>query len=69
MNLQPAMRLAEDIAAHFRHLEYRDAVAAIAQHIRSFWDPRMRAQLMEQVEQAGAHCDSLVAGAVGLLRR
>lgn len=62
------MRLADDISAQFRHLPMRQAAEIIAQHIRTFWDPRMRSQLIEQVAAAGIHCDSHVAAAVRLLR-
>ncbi|MGH3519856.1 MAG: formate dehydrogenase subunit delta [Haloechinothrix sp.] len=67
MHTKPAMRMANDISAQFRHHPIRDAAAAIADHIRKFWDPRMRAQLIEQVAEAGIHCDSHVAAAARLL--
>lgn len=41
----PVLRLAGDIAAQFRHLPDDEAVAAIARHIKLFWDPRMRRDL------------------------
>jgi formate dehydrogenase subunit delta len=68
MTAQPEMRLADDISAQFRHLPIGQAAEVIANHIRTFWDPRMRAQLIEQVGAAGIHCDSHVAAAVRLLR-
>lgn len=67
MKMQPAMRLADDISAQFRHYPIREAAEVIADHIRTFWDPRMRAQLIDQVEQAGMRCDPNVAAAVHLL--
>ncbi|MGH3518711.1 MAG: formate dehydrogenase subunit delta [Haloechinothrix sp.] len=44
-----------------------DRAARIAQHIRMFWEPRMREQLSRQVADAGADCDTCVAQAVDLL--
>ncbi len=65
----PAMRLATEIAAQLRHLPPDEAAAAIAGHIRKFWDPRMREQLVDQVNRAGEDCDAYVAAAAGLLTR
>jgi formate dehydrogenase subunit delta len=44
---RPTVRLANDIAEQFEHLPHDKAVAAVAQHITSFWAPRMRRQLLE----------------------
>jgi formate dehydrogenase subunit delta len=45
--MQPARvaRLANDIAAQFPHQPDAQAAAAIAAHIRMFWEPRMLAEL------------------------
>lgn len=67
MGVPPAMRLATEIAAQFRHLSPDEAAATIAGHIDRFWDPRMRAQLLDQVRQAGEQCDAHVAAAARLL--
>ncbi|MPY80868.1 MAG: formate dehydrogenase [Actinophytocola sp.] len=66
--MSPVMRMAHDISAQFRHLSLGEAADVIADHMRKFWDPRMRAQLVADVEQAGIHCDSHVAAAARLLR-
>ena len=68
MNTPPVMRLAHEIAAQFGHRPLPAAAEEIAHHIRMFWDPRMRAQLMDQVGQAGTHCDPKIAAAADLLR-
>jgi len=67
MGAAPAMRLATEIASQFRHVPLDEAAAAIAAHIRRFWDPRLRAQLGDQVALAGGGCDAQVAAAAGLL--
>jgi len=61
------VRLANDIAAQFRHLPHDDAVTAVAGHLRSFWEPRMRGQLIEAVAAADPDVDPLVADAVRAL--
>lgn len=65
----PAMRLATEIAAQFRHISPDDAADRIASHIRTYWDPRMRAQLIDQVSLAGSECDAHVRAAAGHLTR
>ena len=43
------IRMANDIARNQAHLSQTDAAALVANHIRSFWDPRMRAELARLV--------------------
>ncbi len=59
----PEVRLADDIAAQFAHLPHDEAVAGIAGHVRSFWDPRMRAQLVAAAAAGGVGLDELVVEA------
>ena len=61
------IRLATEIAAQFRHVPTEEGAAAIAGHVRRFWDPRMRARLIEEVGQASEDCDPLVVAAVRML--
>jgi formate dehydrogenase subunit delta len=67
MTNPPYVRLANDIAAQFRHWQADEAAVAIAEHLRSFWDPRMRTQLTARVEADAAGLDPLLVGAVALL--
>jgi formate dehydrogenase subunit delta len=54
------IRMANDIGDFFRAQPRReDAVAGIANHIRSFWTPRMRAQLAEELERGVGGLDDL----------
>jgi formate dehydrogenase subunit delta len=47
---EPAvLRHFDDIAAQFRHQPVEQAAAAVTAHLRQFWEPRMRAQLVSQV--------------------
>jgi formate dehydrogenase subunit delta len=61
------IRLATEIAAQFGHLPPGETAEAIAAHIRRFWEPRMRARLINQVTQAREDCDRDVVAAVGVL--
>ena len=69
MTAAPAVRLANDIAAQFHHLPPDRAAAAVAEHLRTFWDPRMRRQLRDLVEQAAEAdpLDPIAAAAARLL--
>jgi formate dehydrogenase subunit delta len=44
------------------------AVAGTADHIRKFWDPRMRATIFAHVEQGGAGLDPAVRAAIDQLK-
>ena len=48
--------MGNDIARQFAHLPPADAAEAVARHIESFWDPRMR---REHEALAAAHDDTL----------
>jgi formate dehydrogenase subunit delta len=45
MQPERVARLVNDIAVQFPHLSDDEAAAAIAVHIKKFWDPRMLAEL------------------------
>ncbi|MFD1045345.1 formate dehydrogenase subunit delta [Kibdelosporangium lantanae] len=48
--VSPQVRMANDIAMQFQHWTDKDAAAtAIANHIKRFWTPRMRADLLERL--------------------
>lgn len=44
------------------------AVAGIADHIKSFWDPHMREQILQVLDEGGEDLDPLVKQAVAQLR-
>jgi formate dehydrogenase subunit delta len=45
----PVVRRYDDIAEQFRHQPVEQAAPQVAAHLRQFWDPRMRAQLVAYV--------------------
>jgi len=50
MSVADLVRMANDIGRFFAAEPRRaDAVAAIADHLRRFWDPRMRRQILAHV--------------------
>jgi formate dehydrogenase subunit delta len=64
----PHVRLANDIAAQFHARPPDEAAEMVATHIRQFWDPRMRAQLLAHVDAGGAGLDPLAVDAAHRLR-
>ncbi|GAB2977240.1 formate dehydrogenase subunit delta [Amycolatopsis acidiphila] len=63
----PQTRMANEIAVQFRHQPADKAATAIAAHIRQFWDPRMRADLLHRAATAPASFDPLALAAARLL--
>jgi formate dehydrogenase subunit delta len=68
MTAATQIRLANDIAAQFHYLPEDAAVEAVANHMRMFWDPRMRAELRQLVE-GGQAADDLDPIATEAARR
>jgi formate dehydrogenase subunit delta len=44
--------MANQIGKFFAHEKEDQAVAAINDHIRKFWDPRMRKQILDELDTA-----------------
>ncbi|GAY10426.1 formate dehydrogenase subunit delta [Pseudonocardia sp. N23] len=64
--LDPVVRMAEDMVAQFAHRPPDDAAAAVAAHVRKFWDPRMRRRLVTVVDE-GADVDPVVVRVAEML--
>ena len=54
MTPETLVRMANQIADFFKVQPEADAVAGAADHIRKFWDPRMRAMMTEHLAHGGA---------------
>ncbi|HEX5086661.1 MAG TPA: formate dehydrogenase subunit delta [Nocardioides sp.] len=67
MNVAAEARMGNDIARQFAHLPGPEAAEAVARHIRSFWDPRMRRNLEALVAAHDDSLDPLLVEAAGLL--
>ena len=57
-------RMANQIAAFFEAYPRPEALEGIAKHIKSFWDPRMRKRLAEQIAAGGEGLSPLVVAAI-----
>lgn len=61
-------RMANQIATQFRHLPAGEAAEAVAAHLRGFWAPAMRADLLAGVEADVQGLDPVVRAAAARLR-
>jgi formate dehydrogenase subunit delta len=55
MNTETLIRMANQIAANFHAYPEDEAVEAIANHLRQFWEPHMRAGLRAAVAKGQAN--------------
>jgi formate dehydrogenase subunit delta len=62
---QQLVKMANDIGDFFRAEPQREvAVAGIANHIRSFWTPKMRSKLIAQMQHGETGLDDLPRAAL-----
>ena len=60
--------MADQIGKFFQSQGNDKAVAGIAEHIRKFWDPRMRSAILAHLDAGGAGLDPNVRDAITALR-
>jgi formate dehydrogenase subunit delta len=65
--IAPEARMGNDIARQFAHLSSDRAADAIAVHLETFWDPRMRRDLEALVAAGDDSLDPRLVDAVGRL--
>lgn len=65
MDVQRLVTMANDIARYFASEPDREAaVEAVADHLRKFWTPAMREQLVQHLEDGAVGLDDLSSKAV-----
>lgn len=65
MNIDNLVKMANQIESFFRVEEVRDvAVAGIESHIKRYWEPRMRAEIIRYVEAGGEGLGELAKSAI-----
>ena len=69
MSSDRLVMMANQIGKFFTPQREGDAVAAIADHLQKFWDPRMRAGIIAHLAAGGAGLDAPVREAVGRLKK
>jgi len=60
--------MANQIGKFFEHQGHDKAVPAIAEHIRKFWDPRMRKAIFAHLDEGGGGLDPNVRDALTSLK-
>jgi formate dehydrogenase subunit delta len=68
MRIEKLSMMANQIGAFFKAQSEAEAPAAIADHLKKFWDPLMRADLIAHWEKGGDGLDPAVRKAVELLK-
>jgi len=61
--------MANQIATFFETQPGEKAAAGVADHINSFWEPRMRKRFLELVESGNVSLKPAVKDAIPLIRR
>jgi formate dehydrogenase subunit delta len=69
MNIERLVRMANDIGNFFKsEPDHAVAVDGVASHLKRFWDPRMRKEIVAYVDGGGGELMALVREAVLKLR-
>ena len=65
MNIERLVRMANDIGNFFKaEPDHAVAVDSVASHLKRFWDPRMRKEIIAYVEGGGGDLMDLAREAV-----
>jgi formate dehydrogenase subunit delta len=68
MRVERLAEMANQVAAFFASHPGKDAAAATASHLRRFWEPQMKKQIVEHFESArGGGLSDVARAAVGIL--
>lgn len=62
------VRMANDIGNFFRAQGEEKAIAGIADHVRKFWEPRMKKQIFAHLDEGGAGLNPLTLKALEKLK-
>ena len=70
MHADALIRMANQIGSFFEAMpDHDEALRGAAQHIKSFWEPRMRRALLSEIDAAGiAELKPFMAEAIALHR-
>lgn len=66
MHIESLVRMANQIGTFFEAMPDREeAIEGIAEHIKKFWEPRMRRELLAHIDGGGAgDLNAMVAEAI-----
>ena len=69
MSADRLIYMANQIGKFFQSQAHDKAVAGIAEHIKKFWDPRMRKGIFAHLDAGGAGLDPDVREAIETLKK
>ncbi|MFN3209376.1 MAG: formate dehydrogenase subunit delta [Roseovarius sp.] len=67
MSPEKLVMMANQIATFFKSQPGNDQAERVAGHLQDFWDPRMRRQFRDYVENGGENVDDIARKAAQLL--
>jgi formate dehydrogenase subunit delta len=68
MRIERLVSMANDIGHFFvAAADEAEAAKSVATHLKRYWDPRMRRQIVTHYREGGAGLDPIVRSAVALL--
>jgi formate dehydrogenase subunit delta len=68
MRVDRLVSMANDIGAFFNgETDKQVAASNVANHLKRYWDPRMRRQIIQHYKEGGAGLDPVVRTAISLL--
>ncbi|HEU4626400.1 MAG TPA: formate dehydrogenase subunit delta [Steroidobacteraceae bacterium] len=68
MKIESLIKMANEISYFYEAESGQDAPAAVATHLRRFWEPRMRKQMLEHYDRTGGEgLEEVARKAVALL--
>ncbi|QTD55842.1 formate dehydrogenase subunit delta [Parasphingorhabdus cellanae] len=63
-SLKHLVRMAEQIARNYGHMQDTDAAAATADHILRYWDPRMKLRIIKYIADERAAISEVSRSAI-----
>lgn len=68
MNIEHMVKMVNEISAFFgAEPDKAEAARNVATHLRRFWEPRMRQQIIAHYERGGAGLEDVARNAVAIL--
>jgi formate dehydrogenase subunit delta len=64
VELHHLIKMANEIGGFFSQMPREEAISSIATHLKNFWEPRMRREIIDYARRDGADLHELVRAAV-----
>lgn len=69
MEIERLVYMANQIANYFKAYPDEEAIAGVEEHLRQFWEPRMRAQLIKHLDTGGTGLAPIALAATKRLQK